>query len=87
MTQDEINYATIKNTIRILSVMCAGDETKIIHLLTGYLWDEEEAGRIKESDGRFDIKRDVFNKIKQHEKGHQANREKQPLDSTTRALS
>ena len=55
MTKENIEHATIKNTIRILSVMCSAKEDKIIDLLTGYLWDEEEAGDIKRSSGKFEI--------------------------------
>ncbi len=33
--------------IETLGSMCAGDASKIIDMLTGYLWDEEEAGDIK----------------------------------------
>lgn len=47
MTKNEIEYAVIKNTVSILAVMCAANPNKIIDLLTGYLWDEEEAGAIK----------------------------------------
>ncbi len=40
-------YAVVNNAVSILASMCAGDTTKIIDLLTGYLWDEEEAGELK----------------------------------------
>lgn len=33
--------------ISALATMCAADEDVIIEKLTGYLWDEEEAGDIK----------------------------------------
>ncbi|MCP5019645.1 MAG: hypothetical protein GY938_30830 [Ketobacter sp.] len=36
-------------SITTLAVLCAADEDKIVDLLTGYLWDEEEAGQIKEA--------------------------------------
>ncbi len=55
MTKDEIEYAVIKNAVATLAVLCAGNEDKIIDLLTGYLWCEEEAGEIKESDGKYKI--------------------------------
>lgn len=55
MTKEQIEHATIKNTVRTLSVMCAANEDKIVDLLTGYLWDEEEAGEIKKSSGKFEI--------------------------------
>ena len=47
----QAEYAVIKNAVRTLSIVCAGNEAKVIDLLTGYLWDEEEAGEIKASDG------------------------------------
>jgi len=43
----EQEYKIIGNCIKILATMCAADENKIIDLLSGYLWDEEEAGGIK----------------------------------------
>lgn len=42
-------YKTAYLLISTLANMCAADESKIIELLTGYLWDEEEAGHIKRS--------------------------------------
>lgn len=53
MTENELEYAVVKNAIQILSLMCAGNVDKITDLLTGYLWDEEEAWQIKASDGQF----------------------------------
>ena len=55
MTQQETQFATIKSAIRILCVLCAGDEDTVVDLLTGHLWDEEEAGGIKSSSGKFEI--------------------------------
>ena len=55
MTKEEIEYAVIANTVDTLSVLCTADREKIIDILTGYLWDEEEAGLIKESSGKFEI--------------------------------
>ncbi len=55
MTKEDIEYAIIKNAIRILSVSCSAKDNNIIDLLTGYLWTEEEAGDIKRSDGEFKI--------------------------------
>lgn len=52
MDQKEIDYAVISNALELLSVMCVGNKDKVVDLLTGYLWDEEEAGRIKNSDGK-----------------------------------
>ena len=55
MTKEEVEYAAIKNAIRIIAVMCAASEDKIIDCLTGYCFDEEEAGDIKRSDGFFHV--------------------------------
>jgi hypothetical protein len=53
--KQEIEYAVISNAVDTLSVLCAGNRDKIIDLLIGYLWDEEEAGDIKASSGKFEI--------------------------------
>ena len=55
MTRENIEYAVIKNTIAILCVLCAADKNMAIDALTGVLWDEEEARKIKESSGEFEI--------------------------------
>ena len=55
MNQQETECAAIKNAIRILCVLCAGNEDKIIDILTGHLWDKEEASGIKNSTGKFEI--------------------------------
>ncbi len=55
MTKEDIDFAVAKNLVRALAVMCAADADKIIDLLTGYLWDEEEAGAIKRSDGKWKV--------------------------------
>lgn len=36
--------------VAALSEMCAAEPNQTVDLLTGYLWDEEEAGRIKEAN-------------------------------------
>jgi len=43
----EREYRTVSYLVSTLANMCAGSPNKIIDLLTGYLWDEEEAGKIK----------------------------------------
>ena len=48
MDRQEMEYTIIRGSVSILATLCAASETKIIDLLTGYLWDEEEAGGIKE---------------------------------------
>lgn len=42
-------YKTCYLLIATLANMCAGNEDKIIDLLTGYLWDKEEARILKSS--------------------------------------
>jgi hypothetical protein len=44
-------YKVCYSAVSVLASMCAGSENKIIDLLTGYLWDEEEAGSIKKASG------------------------------------
>jgi hypothetical protein len=56
MTKEEIEYATIKNTVSILAVMCSANTSKIIDRLTGYLWDEEEAQAIKRAGHEYNFK-------------------------------
>jgi len=53
MDKKQIEYAVIKNAINTLAVVCTANKDKIIDILTGYLWDEEEAGGIKQSSGEF----------------------------------
>lgn len=53
-------HAMASNTIETLAVLCAASSEKIIDLLTGYLWSEEEAGNIKASDGKYDMM-ELFN--------------------------
>jgi hypothetical protein len=55
MDEKDREYAVLANAVDTLSVVCAGNREMIIDLLTGYLWDEEEAGGIKESSGKFEI--------------------------------
>lgn len=42
-------YKTVYLLVSTLANMCAGNEDEIINLLTGYLWDEKEAGEIRHS--------------------------------------
>lgn len=55
MDRKTIEYAVIKNTVNILCVLCAAHSNLVIDALTGILWDEEEAGNIKASSGKFEI--------------------------------
>ena len=43
MTKAEREYTIINNSVSTLAILCAADHGKIIDILTGYLWDEEEA--------------------------------------------
>ena len=47
--QKEREYATVFHMVAALAGQCAGSPEKVVDLLTGYLWDEEEAGGIKEA--------------------------------------
>lgn len=51
----QIEYAVIKNAVNILCLLCAANSNMVIDALTGILWDEEEAGSIKGSSGKFEI--------------------------------
>jgi hypothetical protein len=47
-TKDQqCEYRTVSYLVSALANICAAPPNKIIDLLTGYLWDEEEAGEIK----------------------------------------
>jgi hypothetical protein len=43
-------YRTVSYLVSALANICAAPPNKIIDLLTGYLWDEEEAGEIKQAN-------------------------------------
>lgn len=47
MEQQTIEYTIIIRTLQTLCTLCAMSEEKTIDLLTGWHWDEEEAGKIK----------------------------------------
>ena len=48
MNKDEREHRTIAHVISTLSVVCAARPEIIMDLLTGYLFDDEEAGNIKQ---------------------------------------
>lgn len=48
--EQEREYRTVSYLVSTLANICEGSPNKIIDLLTGYLWDKEEAGAIKESN-------------------------------------
>jgi hypothetical protein len=43
----EREYRTVSYLVSTLANICVASPNKVIDLLTGYLWDEEEAGKIK----------------------------------------
>ena len=45
--QNAVEYAVVKHTVNILAVMCDSSPDVVIDLLTGHLWDKEEATCIK----------------------------------------
>jgi len=60
-------HAMAMNAIQTLAILCAANPDIIIDCLTGYLWSEEEGGRIKESDGKYDLMEtynEALNKLK-----------------------
>ena len=46
-TQKEKEYLICRNAVSTLAAICTADDGQIIDLLTGYLWDEEEASQIR----------------------------------------
>jgi len=55
MNRTSIEYAVVKSAVNILCVLCAANSNIVIDALTGILWDEEEAGDIKRSSGKYEI--------------------------------
>jgi len=45
--EQECEYRTVKYLVAILGNMCAASPNMIIDRLTGLLWDEDEADKIK----------------------------------------
>lgn len=45
--QKEREYAVAKSLVDALAAHCAASSDDVIELLTGHLWDEEEAKSIK----------------------------------------
>jgi hypothetical protein len=43
----DLEYQAIAMQVCALSFNCVADPVKTVDLLTGYLWDEEEARKIK----------------------------------------
>ena len=46
-SEQEREYRTVSYLVSTLCNICEAPQNKVIDLLTGYLWDEEEAGKIK----------------------------------------
>ena len=47
MTPKQIEYKTLAHLVSAIGVMCALNPEKIIELLEGWAWDEQEAGSIR----------------------------------------
>ena len=48
-------FIAIKSAINTLAALTAMEPEKVIDLMTGWAWDEEEASELKDSDTEFDI--------------------------------
>ena len=46
---EQRSYETTAHLVTALACQCAAAPEKVIDLLTGYLWDAEEAVRLKET--------------------------------------
>ena len=46
---EQLSYETTAHLVAALAGQCAAAPEKVIDLLTGYLWDAEEAVRLKET--------------------------------------
>jgi len=49
------HLVAIKSSINTLAALTAMEPEKVIDLMTGWAWDEEEASELKGSDTEFDI--------------------------------
>ena len=49
------HFIAIKSAINTLAALTVMEPEKIIDLMTGWAWDEEEASDLKDSDTEFDI--------------------------------
>lgn len=47
LSAEQRSYETTGHLVAALAGQCAGAPEKVVDLLTGYLWDEEEAVRLK----------------------------------------
>lgn len=48
-------FVAIKSSVNTLAALTAMEPEKVIDLMTGWAWDEEEASELKDSDTEFDI--------------------------------
>ena len=48
--EQQREYRTVSYLVSTLANICAASPNMIIDALTGLLWDEEEAGQIKEAN-------------------------------------
>lgn len=55
MMVSKLEKKVILAAIAILATVCAADENTILDKLTGYLWDKEEAGELKNKEGKDEI--------------------------------
>lgn len=46
--QDNRDYRTAAFMVNALATMCAASPTKVVELLSGYLWDEAETEKLTE---------------------------------------
>lgn len=46
--QQKREYQIISRQIETMCILCDADPKVVVDLLTGYLWDEQEAGGIKD---------------------------------------
>jgi len=51
------HLVAIKSSINTLAALIAMEPEKIIDLMTGWAWDEEEASELKGQDTEFDIEK------------------------------
>jgi hypothetical protein len=45
--EQQLEYRTVSYLVSMLANICVASPNQIIDALTGFLWDEEEAGHIK----------------------------------------
>lgn len=53
------HYVAVKSAVNTLSALTCMNPEKVIDILTGWAWDEEEASELKNSDAEFDVMKHV----------------------------